>query len=322
MITLHAVYLLAGLMFTAYAAFNLADRNGAGARGNALFWGLMAVSMLAGDRLGDLGNGVLLAMLGLVAALRLTGSGIGSGSGSAPTAPAEVRAARAGQHGNRLFALAMVIPATALGGTLLFQFQPWLVEPKQGGIIALALAALLASLVALVALRAHPRVALVEGRRLIDSVGWAAVLPQALVALGAVFTLAGVGTAVGQLFALAIPAGSLVGAVLAYGLGMALFTMALGNAFAAFPVMFAGVGLPLLVRAHHGDPAVVAAIGMLAALCGTLLTPMAANFNLVPAALLGLRDRNAVIRAQVGTALPLLAANILFIWLFAFRGQG
>jgi uncharacterized membrane protein len=57
---------------------------------------------------------------------------------------------------------------------------------------------------------------------------------------------------------------------------------------------------------------------MLAGFCGTLLTPMAANFNLVPSALLELRDPNAVVKAQVGTALPLLAINILFIWWFAF----
>ena len=97
---------------------------------------------------------------------------------------------------------------------------------------------------------------------------------------------------------------------------MALFTIVMGNAFAAFPVMTAAIGLPLLIDGHHGDPAVIAAIGMLSGFCGTLLTPMAANFNIVPAALLDLRDRNAVIRAQVGTALPLLAVNIaLIVWL-------
>ena len=45
----------------------------------------------------------------------------------------------------------------------------------------------------------------------------------------------------------------------------------------------------------------LAAIGMLSGYCGTLLTPMAANFNLVPAALLELKDPNAVIRQQVAT---------------------
>ena len=100
---------------------------------------------------------------------------------------------------------------------------------------------------------------------------------------------------------------------------MALFTMALGNAFAAFPVMTAAVGLPLVIRLHGGDPAVVAAIGMLAGFCGTLMTPMAANFNIVPAALLELKDRMGVIRAQVPTALMLLVANILLMFWLAFR---
>ena len=58
---------------------------------------------------------------------------------------------------------------------------------------------------------------------------------------------------------------------------------------------------------------------MLAGFCGTLMTPMAANFNLVPAALLELKDQYAVIKAQVATALPLLAINILLIYFAAFR---
>ena len=126
--------------------------------------------------------------------------------------------------------------------------------------------------------------------------------------------LAGVGEVVGQLIGMAIPTGSIFGAVLAFGLGMALFTIVMGNAFAAFPVMAAAVGIPLLVQAYGADPAPVAAVGMLAGFCGTLLTPMAANFNLVPAALLELKDRNGVIRAQAPTALPLLLFNIILLW--------
>ncbi|GAA3265629.1 hypothetical protein GCM10020258_33570 [Sphingomonas yabuuchiae] len=111
-----------------------------------------------------------------------------------------------------------------------------------------------------------------------------------------------------------IPAGSVIGAVLAYALGMALFTIVMGNAFAAFPVMAAAVGVPILIRQMGADPAIVAAVGMLAGFCGTLMTPMAANFNLLPAALLGLKDKYAVIRAQVPTALPLLVFNILLLY--------
>ena len=46
---------------------------------------------------------------------------------------------------------------------------------------------------------------------------------------------------------------------------------------------------------------------------------MAANFNLVPAALLELKDQYAVIKAQVATALPLLIINIAIIYFAAFR---
>jgi uncharacterized membrane protein len=100
---------------------------------------------------------------------------------------------------------------------------------------------------------------------------------------------------------------------------MALFTMIMGNAFAAFPVMAAAIGVPVLIQHDHGNPAVIGAVGMLAGFCGTLMTPMAANFNLVPAALLELKDQYAVVKAQVATALPLLVFNILVIWLAAFR---
>jgi uncharacterized membrane protein len=100
---------------------------------------------------------------------------------------------------------------------------------------------------------------------------------------------------------------------------MALFTIVMGNAFAAFPVMTAGIGLPLIVHRFGGDPIVMSAIGMLAGFCGTLLTPMAANFNLVPAALLELPDRNGVIKAQAPTALMLLAANTALMAVLVYR---
>ena len=91
------------------------------------------------------------------------------------------------------------------------------------------------------------------------------------------------------------------------------------NAFAAFPVMTAGLGLPLIVGKFGGDPAIMGAIGMLSGFCGTLMTPMAANFNLVPAALLGLKDRYAVIKVQIPTALLVLAANTALMYALVFR---
>jgi uncharacterized membrane protein len=93
----------------------------------------------------------------------------------------------------------------------------------------------------------------------------------------------------------------------------------MGNAFAAFPVMMAGIGLPLLVLKHGAQPAVLGSLGMLTGYCGTLLTPMAANFNIVPAVLLELRDQYGVIRAQMPTAIVLLLVNVLLMAWLVFR---
>ena len=302
MIGLPALYAFTGLVFATFAILSLGRRR----FGNAAFWGLVSASFLGGDRFGDLGNGLL--VLALVA---LAGTG-------ALRKPEPGDAAEDGSRlGNRLFLPALIIPGTALAGTFLLE-DSGLIDPKQITLVSLGLGVILA-LVALYAwLRPPALSAPEEGRRLIDSVGWAAVLPQMLASLGAVFAVAGVGDLVGGAAGTFIPKGNLFAAVAAYGIGMALFTMIMGNAFAAFPVMTAAIGLPLLIHGFGGNPAIVCAIGMLAGFCGTLMTPMAANYNIVPAALLELRDRNAVVKAQVGTALPLLACNILLIYWLAF----
>ena len=60
--------------------------------------------------------------------------------------------------------------------------------------------------------------------------------------------------------------------------------------------------------------AIVFAIGMLSGYCGTLCTPMAANFNIVPVVLLELKSDDAVIRQQVPTAVPLWACNVVLMY--------
>jgi uncharacterized membrane protein len=311
MITLQWLYVLAGATFAAFALLSGFDRTNSRRFGNAAFWGLIAISFFFGDLLGDLGNGILVLVL-----VALAGFGA-LGRGDPPTTSAEERAASSERHGNRLFLPALVIPAAALLGTLLLE-DSGLIDPKQVTLVSLGIGVLAALAICYAWLRPPVLAPLQEGRRLMDSVGWAALLPQMLAALGAVFALAGVGGIVGGIAGQAIPEGSLFAAVAAYALGMALFTMIMGNAFAAFPVMTAAIGLPILIRGYGGDPAVICAIGMLAGFCGTLMTPMAANFNIVPAALLDLKDRNGVIKAQVGTAVPLLLANLLLIYFLAF----
>jgi uncharacterized membrane protein len=316
-IRLGVVYGLAGLVFAAFAVLSALDRANHKRLGNAAFWGLVSLSFLAGDRLGDLGNGVLVLGLALIAGFGFLGRGE-----PATTTPDE-RRALAARFGLKLFAPALTLPlVVALGVLVLKPLQIGgtpLFDPKQATLISLALAAVIATAVGLVLLRQPPMSPLQEGRRLMDTVGWAALLPQMLAALGAVFALAGVGETIGRLVTEWIPMDARLTAVAVYCLGMAGFTVIMGNAFAAFPVLTAGIGFPILIQRFGGDPAVVASIGMLSGFCGTLMTPLAANFNLVPAALLELPDRYAVIRAQIPTALPLLAANVVLMYVLAFR---
>ena len=317
MIKLGVVYIVAGLMFAGFAILSATDRNNPKRLGNAAFWGLVALSLLAGDRLGDLGNGVLVLGLAVIAGFGLLGRGQPD-----TTSPAE-RRELAGRFGDRLFIPALTLPLVVIFGVLVLKplqigAAP-LLDPKQATLISLALAALIAAAVAVILLRQPAISPLQEGRRLMDTVGWAALLPQMLAALGAVFALAGVGKVVGDLLTTYLPMDTRAAAVAVYCLGMAGFTMIMGNAFAAFPVLTAGVALPILIHRFGGNPAVVCALGMLSGFCGTLMTPLAANFNLVPPALLELPDRYSVIKAQIPTAIPLLIANMVLMYALAFR---
>ena len=316
MITLEAIYWLMGALAAGVAIVNARDPGNPRRYMNAAFWGLYAVTFLAGSRIPAFASGCIVIGMVLVASIGKLGQGRGESVGIAE------RQASALRYGNRLFIPALTIPAVTLLGTLLLKGAQVgghpLVDPKQVTLISLGLATLVALVVAMVMLRPPLAAPLLEARRLWDSVGWAAVLPQMLAALGALFAVAGVGTVISGLAGRWLPLGSPVAAVIAYAIGMALFTIIMGNAFAAFPVMTAGIGLPLIVVRFGGSPTVMAALGMLAGFCGTLMTPMAANFNIVPAALLEL-DEYAVIRAQVPTALALLVANTTIMALFVYR---
>ncbi|PZF58185.1 DUF979 domain-containing protein [Curtobacterium sp. MCSS17_008] len=253
---------------------------------------------------------------------RFAATGSASTSVLATTSPEE-RAASARRFGNRLFVPALVVPVVAvlvatLGPLVHVGGQPLLAEGS-ATLTGLGVGSVLAAVVAVFVLR-PPSVAtpVREGGRLLQAIGWAALLPQMLSTLGIVFTQAGVGAAVGTITEAVLPEGSLFAAVVLYCVGMALFTVIMGNAFAAFPIMTAAIGWPVLVQGFDGNPAAIFAIGMLAGFCGTLATPMAANFNLVPAALLEMRDKYGPIKAQLPTAVVLLVVNTGIMYLVAF----
>jgi len=317
MIGIRTVYIFAGLVFAVIALLSARDSNNPKRWANASFWGLFALSFLTGDYLGDFGNGLLVLAMVLIAGT------IGLGVGQGATTTSQQREASARTYRNRLFVPALTIPIVTLVGSLTFRNitvgGTALFDPAQITLVSLSIGVIIALFLARTLLKQPVLAAFQEGRKLMDLLGWASLLPQMLASLGAVFAIAGVGQAIGGLAAQAIPGDSRFAAVAAYTVGMAVFTAIMGNGFAAFPVMTAGIGLPLIVTKFGGDPAIMTAIGMVSGFCGTLTTPMAANFNIVPAALLGLRDRYAVIKAQLPTAFLLLAANTVLMYALVFR---
>lgn len=312
MIKLEHFYIVLGLMLVVAAVMSLRDRHNPKRYSTALFWALYALVYLAGEQLPAAVAGLVMVSMALIA-------GFGGVSlGKYGTLTREERAASAQKLGHRLFIPALIIPAvTMIGATLLkdvsFGGVP-LLEAKHITIVALGCASLIAVAAACWLTRSTPVQGMREWRRLTDSIGWAIVLPHMLAVLGLLFAEAGVGKAVAHVATTYIPMESKLVAVSVFCFGMALFTIIMGNGFAAFPVMAGGIGIPVLIGVFGANPAVMAAIGMFSAYCGTLMTPMAANFNIVPVVLLELPDKNAVIKAQIPTAVPLLLANIVLLY--------
>ena len=100
--------------------------------------------------------------------------------------------------------------------------------------------------------------------------------------------------------------------IIVFAIGMALFTMIMGNAFAAITVMTVGIGAPC-VLAYGADPVVVGMIALTCGFCGTLLTPMAANFNIVPVVILDMKKRFGVIKNQIFIAIAMLIIQIIYM---------
>lgn len=324
-VSLHDIYVLIGLLVLGLAVLTLRDRSHPRRLSTALFWGLFGAIFLLGDAaVASLGKPLAHRMVGAAVLLMAGIAGAGwLGAGRHEARPLVQRQASAARLGQRLFVPALLIPMLTVAFSLALKGLSvagrLLLDPKQLTLCALALAVLCALALACRLTRDTPLQALRESRRLLDTIGWAAVLPQMLAMLGGVFVAAHTGEAVQGLVKLFLTPDNRLLLVAAYCVGMALFTMVMGNAFAAFPVMTAGIALPFLIHGQHADPAPVVTIGMLAGYCGTLMTPMAANFNIVPAALLELRDRHLVIKTQFATAIPLLIVNIVLMDMLAFR---
>ncbi|WP_404987965.1 DUF979 domain-containing protein [Clostridium culturomicium] len=299
---LDVFYALIGFLMIALAAYTFTNKEHQARIGTSIFWTILGVVFAFGELIPANLVGVLLIVLGCLTASKKVKM--------LPAKPLDGEFAKnqAEKLKNKVFIPPVVIAVVALA---VAQFT------TISGTAAIGIAAVIAILITLVVLKANPKYIIEDGVRMVDSVGPVSILPQLLTALGAVFTAAGVGEVIASGISTVIPAGNLLIGSAAYCIGMAVFTMIMGNAFAAFAVITAGVGVPF-VFAQGANPAIAGALALTAGYCGTLMSPMGANFNIMPAALLEIDDKNAIIKHQFPIAIILLVVHIFLMYFLAF----
>ena len=299
---LEVFYVFVGLLMTHTAFRVLKDNTNPRRIGTAAFWTILAIIFVFGGILPSAVVGGLLLLVGI-----LTGTKqVKVGKLKMPDANRALKESK--KLGNKVFIPSIIIAILAL---LIAQFTPI------SGIAAIGISAVAALIVTFIITKAKPSEALEDADRMLQSVGQTSILPQLLAALGGLFTVAGVGEVISGAISHVIPHESALIGVIAYCVGMAVFTMIMGNAFAAFSVITVGIGMPFVFM-QGGNVVIASALALTAGYCGTLLTPMAANFNVMPAALLETKDKNIIVKHQVPVGIALLIIHIILMYVLAF----
>ncbi len=301
-ILLEVFYIMLGLYMGITMVFTLKDKNHKTRIGTAMFWGILAAVFIVGKYIPSTIVGLLVVVIAVLSATKQINIG------TLKQLDETFTQLKAEKLGLKIFIPSLSIAVIAM---LVAQFTSF------SGTVAIGISSTVTLLVTFMITKAKPKELLEDTNRMYQSMGSFTILPQLLASLGVLFTAAGVGDKISSMISGVIPSGSILAGVIAYCVGMAVFTAIMGNAFAAFSVITVGVGIPF-VFAQGGDPAVCSILALTAGYCGTLLTPMAANFNVLPAALLELKDKNAVIKAQAPIALTLLAVHVVLMYTLGF----
>lgn len=295
-IGLNVVWIIIGLI-TIYAGIkNLLDKENPSRVGTAVFWCSFGIVCGFGSWLPAKVSGVLVLIMCLPPIFKK----VKIGKVDNPTK----------EHTEQQFkkiGMKIFIPAFSVAVCSLF----FALFSNMSSMIAITLGVIVAMifLVAYDSKQNKPAVFVNDAERFLGITGPLSMLPQLLGCLGGVFTAAGVGDVVAQLVEKIVPKGNVNIGIIVYAIGMVLFTMIMGNAFAAITVMTVGIGAPF-VLAYGANPVVIGMIALTCGYCGTLLTPMAANFNILPVAILNMKDRWGVIKNQVLVALIMLVFQI------------
>lgn len=295
---LEIIYIIIGLTTIYTGVKNLKDEKNPSRAGTAVFWIALGLVLAFGRWIPPMINGIIIIVMTIPSILNK----VKVGTQNAPTK--EDSEAAFGKIGMKIF-----LPALAIG---LFAII-FALFTKLGALVGVGFGVFVSILI-LMAFSPNnkPMVFLDDSERLLSTIGPLSMLPMLLASLGAVFTAAGVGDVIAHLVENIIPAGNVNIGIIVYALGMMLFTMIMGNAFAAITVMTVGIGGPF-VLAYGANPVVIGMIALTCGYCGTLCTPMAANFNIVPVALLDMKDKMGVIKNQVIPALIMVTFQIIYM---------
>ena len=296
---LNVVWLIIGLI-TIYAGIkNLLDKENPSRVGTAVFWCSFGIVCGFGTWLPAKVSGALVLIMCLPPIFKK----VKIGKVDNPTK--EHTEQQFKKIGMKIFIPAFSVAVCSLFFAL-FSNMSSMVAITLGVVVAMIL------LIAYDSKQNKPVVFLKDSERFLGITGPLSMLPQLLGCLGGVFTAAGVGDVVAQLVEKIVPKGNVNIGIIVYAIGMVLFTMIMGNAFAAITVMTVGIGVPF-VLAYGANPVVIGMIALTCGYCGTLLTPMAANFNILPVAILNMKDRWGVIKKQVLVAIIMLVFQICYM---------
>lgn len=298
---MEVIYIIIGLLCINCGVKNLKDKENAEPVGTFIFWAVLGVVIALGRWLPALVSGILVVVMCLPAIFKKVKKGAVNAATKAETEAAYEKI------GMKIFAptlsigvMAVICAITGMGIGL---------SALNGVAIGV-----LVSIILLMIMNKENKLStfLNDSERMLSTVGPLSMLPMLLACLGTVFTKAGVGDVISDLVSHIIPEGNVNAGIVVYAIGMMLFTMIMGNAYAAITVMTVGIGYPF-VLAHGANPVVIGMLALTCGFCGTLCTPMAANFNTVPVALLDMKKPMGVIKNQVPVAIIMLVVQIVIM---------
>lgn len=299
---LEFIFILIGIQFF-YTAFRVSRAEDSEKKVTTIiFWIILGILFAFGKWIPYAISGVLVVIIGILSLI----NGIVVKGAIENDQAKEVEGSN--KLGNKIFIPVIVMAVLAI---VIAKLIP------ESSASVLGFTAIVAIIIAMIMTKSKFSDMMKQSDRMVQQVGAVAILPQLLAALGAIFTAAGVGDVIASIIGGMIPTVSPWTGSIAYVLGMVIFTAIMGNAFAAFTVITAGIGVPF-VMSQGADPAVAAALAMTAGYCGTLLTPMAGNFNVLPVGLLEMKDRNAILKEQALFSIIMVIVHILLMRFWAF----